>query len=114
MILDTLELSVAQLPDRTGWELKPEGACRDDRCVPMADLAIEAGRVDMSDFARRLGMPVAYDERHNLWALGPESGGRVLENARFPHIELRDFENEPFDLSTLRGRKVLLLAWASY
>jgi hypothetical protein len=114
MILDTLKLPVAELPDRTGWELKPEGACQGDRCVPMADLAIEAGRVDMRDFARRVGIPIAHDERHNLWALGPQSGGHVLEDARFPHVELNDFENNPFDLSTLHGRKVLLIAWASY
>jgi hypothetical protein len=114
MILDTLELSIAQLQERTGWELKPEGACKDNRCVPMADLTIEEGHIDVSDFARRMGMPVAHDERHELWALGPESGGHVLENARFPHIELNDFDSKPFDLSTLRDRKVLLIAWASY
>jgi hypothetical protein len=114
MILDTLELSVAQLHERTGWELKPEGACQGDRCVPMTGLTIEEGRIDMSDFARRMGMPIAYDETHELWALGPASGGHVLEIARFPHVELTDFENNPFDLSTLLGRKVLLVAWASY
>jgi hypothetical protein len=114
MILDTLELPVTELPDRTGWELKPEGACQDDRCVPMPDLTIEEGRIDMGDFASRMGMPIAHDDKHHLWALGPQTGGHVLENARFPHVELNDFEDNPFDLSTLRGRKVLLIAWASY
>jgi hypothetical protein len=114
MILDTLELSVTELPVLTGWELKPEGACQDDRCVPMAGLVIEEGRIDMRDFARRMGMPIAHDERHNLWALGPQSGGHVLENTHFPHVELNDFENNPFDISILLGRKVLLIAWASY
>jgi hypothetical protein len=114
VILDTLELSPDELHERTGWELKPEGACKDDRCVPMSDLASTDGRIDVSDFARRLGMPIAGDEKYGLWALGPESGGRVLASAAFPEVVLSDYEGNPFDLSTLRGRKVLLVAWASY
>ncbi len=76
--------------------------------------AIEGGKIDMDDFARRLGMPVAHDDQHGIWALGPESGGRVLASADFPELVLSDFEGNEFDLATLRDRKVLLVAWASY
>lgn len=38
VILDTPELSAEQAHDQTGWELKPEGACKDDRWVPISDL----------------------------------------------------------------------------
>jgi hypothetical protein len=65
--------------------------------------------------AERLGMPIAHDERHGLWALGPRSGDRrVLESARMPELVLRDFHGAVFDLASLRGRKVVLLAWASW
>ena len=114
MILDTMELSAEQLHDRTGWELKPEGACKGERCVPMDDLHRSGDRIDVADFAVRLGMPVARDDKHGLWALGPESGGRVLDSARFPDVVLSDFDGHPFDLAALRGRKLLLVAWASY
>jgi hypothetical protein len=110
MILDTLEMSPEALLERTGWELKPEGACREDRCVPMPDLAGNEGKVDVADFARRLDMPIAHDAKHRLWALGPEGGGRVLRSARFPELVLSDFEGNQFDLAALRGRKVLLIA----
>jgi hypothetical protein len=114
MLTDRLALTPAALHERFGWELKPEGACKDDRCVPMADLATTGDQIDVLDFAARLGMPVASAEKHGLWALGPESGGRVLASAAFPDVVLADFDGNPFDLATLRGRKVLLVAWASY
>jgi hypothetical protein len=114
VILDSLTLSPDELHTATGWELKPEGACKDERCVPMNDLSTVDGRVDVIDFARRMGMPVAQDEAHGLWALGPESGGRVLASADFPEIVLSDFDGNSFDLASLHGRKVLLVAWASY
>ena len=113
MIVDRPRLSAAELHAQTGWELKPEGACRGDVCVPMPGLDI-SGLVEVSEFARRMHMPLAHDDAHALWALGPQSGGRVLESARFPELVLRDFDGDEFDLASLRGRKVLLLAWASY
>jgi hypothetical protein len=58
-------------------------------------------------------MPVAHDDKRALWALGPESGGRVLASANFPQVVLPDFDGDPLDLATLGGRKVLLVAWAS-
>ena len=109
-----MELSAEQLLDRTGWELKPEGACKGERCVPMDDLHRSGDRIDVAGFAARLGMAVARDGKHGLWALGPESGGRVLDSARFPDVVLSDFDGHPFDLAALRGRKLLLVAWASY
>jgi hypothetical protein len=114
MILESLALSKDELAAQTGWELKPEGACKGDRCVPMEDLALGSDVVDVAAFAKRLGMPIAHDERHGLWALGPESGGRVLASAQFPDLVLSDFEGGSFDTARLRGRKVLLIAWASY
>jgi hypothetical protein len=114
MLLESMDLSPAELQEKTGWELKPEGACKGDRCVPVPGLLGADGRVDVEEFARRLHMPVASDADHGLWALGPESGGRVLASAEFPELQLDDYDGAVFDLASLRGRKVLLVAWASY
>jgi hypothetical protein len=114
VIVDALELSPAEVQVRTGWELKPEGACKDDRCVPMDGLAVRDGKVDLVDFAGRLGMPIAHDAQHGLWALGPQNGGHVLESVHFPDLVLSDFDGKPFDFAALRGKKSLLIAWASY
>jgi len=73
MILDTIEMLPQQIHERTGWDLKPEGACKEDRCVPVPDLAITDGKIDNLEFAGRLGMPLAYDDKHALWALAPKA-----------------------------------------
>jgi hypothetical protein len=112
VILESLEVSPDQLAARTGWELKPEGLCKADRCVPFPDAEDE--RLDVRVLAERLGMALVHDPDHGLWALGPESGGRALLSAEMPELTLPDRDGNPFSLSSLLGTKVLLLAWASW
>ena len=100
---------------RTGWSIKPEGACKGEVCVPLRAEVLHDGRVDVRVFAERVGMPLVHDADHGLWALGPESlGGRALTTATAPELVLPDLDGEPFALSSLRGKKVVLTAWASW
>ena len=111
MILESLDISPEQFAAGTGWAIKPEGACKGDRCVP---LGRPAG-FDVEATAGRLGMAVVHDEEAGLWALGPESvADRALTSAEAPELVLPDLSGEPFRLSSLRGRKVLLVAWAPW
>jgi hypothetical protein len=116
VILESLELSPDELRARTGWELKPEGLCKADRCVPSADCRLPTadGGLDVPVLAERLGMALVHEKTHGLWALGPESGGRALGSAELPEISLPDRHGDPFSLSSLCGTKVLLVAWASW
>jgi hypothetical protein len=59
-------------------------------------------------------MPLIQDEASGLWCLGPEAGGKALTTVLAPDIELPDWQGQPFRLSSLRGKKVLLVAWASW
>jgi hypothetical protein len=62
-------------------------------------------------------MPLVHDDDSDLWALGPESGvtGRALTTATAPSLTLPDLRTgDPFALESLRGQKVLLVAWASW
>ncbi len=111
MIVESATIDAAEFVRRTGWELKPEGACKGERCVALGG---DAGSVSVEVLAERLGMGLARDERHGLLALGPESEGPALASASAPDITLPDRHGKPFSLRSLRGRKVFLLVWASW
>ncbi len=115
MILERPDVTAQQFHEATGWAIEPKGLCRGDRCVALGGVEPDAdGRYDLVALADRLAMPVAHDESHGLWAVGPEAGGRVLASARMPALALPDLDGTVFDVASLRGRKVLLLAWASW
>jgi hypothetical protein len=112
MILERLAVSAADFERRTGWEIKPEGACKGERCVPLPES--DGSTLDAEALSERLGMALVHDEGHGLWALGPESGGGTLLTAELPELSLPSRDGTPFAIRSLRGQKVLLVAWASW
>ena len=117
MILTELTVDAAVFEARTGWAIKPEGACKGEVCVPLPPAAtLGPGRIDVRVLAERLGMPLVADDARHVWALGPETAitGRALSTAVAPELELPDADGNVFRLSSLHGQKVLLVAWASW
>jgi hypothetical protein len=115
VLLTSTTTDAASFEDATGWAIKPEGACRGEVCVPLPDDVRVDGGLDAVAVAGRLGMPVLRDEDHGIVALGPSTVvGRALESAVAPELELPDADGNPFRLSSLHGKKVLLVAWASW
>ena len=111
MILGSLDITAEQFADGTGWEIKPEGACKGDVCVPLD----QSAGFDLAAVAGRLRMALVSDEQAGIWALGPESlGERALLSAEAPELVLDDLDGNPFRLSSLRGQKVVLVSWAPY
>jgi hypothetical protein len=112
VILDRLETTAEAFERATGWAIKPQGACLGDVCVPLPQ-AVAGDRVDVAAVAGRLGMPVV--SGGGVHALGPATvGGRALASAAAPDLTLPDLDGRPFSLSSLRGQKVLLVAWAPW
>ena len=116
MILTEKNVSRETFEDGTGWQLKPEGACKGPVCVPLADRAVASeSQVDGIAVAEAIGLPVVQDQEHGVWAVGPESiGSRALVSAENADFDLPDLDGKLFRLSSLRGRKVLVYAWAPY
>jgi hypothetical protein len=112
VILDRPDLPIEDFERETGWLLKPEGACRGGACIPLPP---QAPTVDIGVVAERLGMALVHDKGHRLWALGPSAvSGRALESVEAPDFTLPDLEGRGFRFSSLRGQKVVLVAWASW
>ena len=111
-----LWLTAADAARATGWTLKPEGMCRDDQCVPLPSTALGAGRVDVEAFWRRLGHPVLGADDGETWVLGTGADDRnaALAGLIAPDFTVRDLAGTPRTLSDLRGKKVLLVTWATW
>jgi hypothetical protein len=110
MLVTSLDVTPEALQQATGWEIKPEGACKGEVCVPLP-----AGDFDLASTADRLGMAIVHAPDLGLWAVGPETlGGRALATAQAPELVLPDLDGNDFRLSSLRGQKVVLVSWAPY
>ncbi len=98
----------------TGWELKPEGACRGDVCVPLPE-GVDGDRVAVAAVADRLGMPVVVHDE-GLRALGPATvGGRALADVAAPALELPLVRSDDvWRLADQRGRRTVMVAWAPW
>lgn len=104
-----------------GFHLKPEGLCAAEICIPLpADGSWTRERdgvrlVDVSAFAERVGQPVATTPAADAWSFGPVPALRApLLTGQAPEFELRDREGHVVRLSDFRGKRVLLLTWASW
>jgi hypothetical protein len=110
MLVSSLDVTPEALYEATGWDIKPEGACKGEVCVPLASRDF-----DFPATAEQLGMAVVHDPDVGLWAIGPETvGGRALTTAQAPELALPDVDGNEFRLSSLRGQKVVLVSWAPY
>jgi cytochrome oxidase Cu insertion factor (SCO1/SenC/PrrC family) len=71
---------------------------------------------NLSAFARMLHQPVAHDELFATWYFGPrpEAQNNYLQSLDAPNFTLPDMDGKPHSLSDFRGKKVLIVTWASW
>ena len=117
---DGLLIRPEDLRQVSGFELKPEGACYGDLCIPIGgDLLIEQdGRnwFDLAAFAELLGQPCVADREARVWSFAeiPAKRDSTLLDARAPDIELTDRQGNVFRLADLKGKKALIVTWSSW
>ena len=112
------------LPRVNGFELKPEGACLDELCVPVLQdrdsemFVSRAGQAwfNVTALAGRLEQASVVDHDHRVWSFGeiPVARFSFLRSAMAPDFELPNREGELVRLSDFRGKKVLIITWASW
>jgi hypothetical protein len=115
---ERVRIAPGDLERATGWVLKPEGLCRESVCVPVRErgaLASAAG-IDLAAFAAALGRPLALDAAERSAALGTPAADRAaaLATLEAPDFELPDLAGRHHRLSEHRGKKALLIAYASW
>ncbi|MSQ15382.1 MAG: redoxin domain-containing protein [Dehalococcoidia bacterium] len=121
---DDLWLGLPDLVAATGWDLKPEGVCRGELCVPIPDgnsaALVKDGSAhslfNLTAFARHIEQPYVHDAAHNVWVFGPQARDwrDRLTSARAPDFTLSDLGGDNYSLSNFHGKKVILAFWASW
>ena len=98
----------------TEFEVKPQGACRGDVCIPIPKALKKGATLNLTGFARRVHQAVAADA--GVWSLGPIPAmrGAFLESRLAPDFAIPDRTGRIVHLRDFRGRKVLLVTWASW
>jgi hypothetical protein len=107
-----------RLPEAIGWDLKPEGLCRGEVCVPVRDRSSLAvgDAVDVAAVGAALRRPTVVDAGAGIaaMALDAETRRQALDSLQAPDFVLDDLDGTPHHLSEWRGRKKLLTAFASW
>ncbi|MCI0487564.1 MAG: redoxin domain-containing protein [Blastocatellia bacterium] len=119
-----LWVNLNDLKRATGFEVKPKGVCRDELCFPIPrarqrTFLDKRGSVtwfNLMEFARLVLQPVAYDMEQAVWFFGPRADEQngYIATLEAPDFTLPDMNGKMHSLSDFRGKKVLLLTWASW
>jgi hypothetical protein len=111
-----LWIAKGDLPRVNGFEIKPEGACRADLCIPIPADMTRGDFFNLTAFARRVGQAVVYDPDSSVWSFGeiPILRSSFLESRMAPEFAVPDRTGRVVRLSDFRGKKVLVVTWASW
>ena len=119
-----LWITTNDLVRATRFVIKPQGVCRDELCFPLpknrkADFISKKGSTawfNLSEFARLIKQPFAQDEKNGVWYFGPQAREQngYLVSLEAPNFTLPDLNGRAHSLTDFRGKKVLLITWASW
>lgn len=119
---DQLWVGAADVPKVNGFEPKPQGFCSAEVCIPIpksSDWRTQHGGEEyfnVTRFAARVGQAVALEPSQSTFSFGmvPLGASNLLPSGVAPDFELPDRQGNLVKLSDFRGKKVLLLTWASW
>lgn len=118
-----LWISTGDLTRATRFELKPQGVCRDELCFPVPKARSQefvrknsgVTSFNLLAFAQLVNQPVAHDDALSMWYFGLRADQRQgLTSRQAPNFTLPDMAGKTHSLADFRGKKVLLVTWASW
>jgi hypothetical protein len=104
------------LPRINDFEVKPQGACRADLCVPIPKDMARGEWFNLSAFARKMNETVVADTDARAWSFGeiPTLSGSYLNSRMAPDFVAPDRKGRAVHLTDFRGKKALVITWASW
>lgn len=119
-----LWITTSDLNRATRFVIKPQGVCRDELCFPLpknrkAEFVLKKGATtwfNLSEFAKLINQPVITDQNNGVWYFGVRAAEQnaYLGSFSAPNFTLPDLNGKLHSLSDFRGKKVLLITWASW
>ena len=106
----------AELARATGWELKPQGLCRGEVCVPVRDRSALGPDewVDLAALGAAVGQPVAVEPTAGLAVIGHAAFERAeaLSPLQAPDVRLTTVDGSEASVYDYSGRKRLVVSFA--
>ena len=104
------------LPRINDFEVKPQGACRADICIPIPKDMLRGDAFNLTAFAKKVGEVVVSDADARVWSFGEIQAlrGSFLNSRIAPDVTIPDRRGRPVGLKDFRGKKMLLVTWASW
>ncbi len=119
-----LWITTNDLTRATRFVIKPQGVCRDELCFPLpknrvAEFVSKKGAntwFNLTEFARLIKQSFVVDQKNSVWYFGAREAEQnsYLSSLEAPNLTLPDLSGKLHSLADFRGKKVLLVTWASW
>lgn len=117
---DSLLIRPDDLTRINGFELKQEGACFEDQCIPVNEgLFVEQDGntwFDLTAFANLLSQSYVADQEARIWSFAeiPARRESMMVDAMAPDFEVTDRQGNVIRMADLKGKKALIVTWSSW
>lgn len=108
------------LPRVNEFEVKPQGACRSSVCIPLSKSLKSGDWFNLTGFANKIGEKVVVNQSvqsvQNVYSFGeiPVLRGGFYNSRIAPDFAVPDRKGRIVHLSDFRGKKTLVITWASW
>ena len=109
-----LWVRASDLPRINEFELKPQGACRADMCIPVPKALKNGQWFNLTGFSRKLGQAFVNDSAVWSFAEIPVMRGSFYASRVAPDFAVPDRKGKMVHLADFRGKKALVFTWASW